>query len=636
MAALGAVFLLGGCAWKRGPASRPVVTKVEILGNEKVADRQIIDAIQSRPTGRLPFSQPHYLDPDVVEKDEERIERYYRSRGFYDARVDGWRIAKGNPGRGRLGFVVSEGGRTYVKEMRVEGLESLPDEDRRYILRKLPLREGGVLNEQAYDATKQLLLQRMRMRGFAQAEVAGEVRVYPDDNRATVRIATDPGDRYRFGAITIEGNRNTSGRPILWASSIRSGQVYSIARIDDAQGRIYDLGAFRAVSVDTGEPDEMNRLPVTIRVREARLQSIEAGVGTALDRTREQVQGRITWRNKNLFGGLDQFDATIRGGYAVLPDPVKPVNDGPMWGGEVRFRRPNFIRPSLLFQATASYDRTIEEAWDADTARATIGIDKTIRDFWFGASYGALLYRLTNVQIASAATAPDSRTRPDTCPTPCLLSFIAPHLSWDHRNDPVEPRNGAFANLELEKGGGVILGGTHDYERVEPELRVYHTPLFWKRRLTFAARARTGWMIPNGGPSPSVRRFYSGGPDSFRGYATRRLSPMVHANDGRLVPIGGDQLLEASGEIRLFASNKIVLATFLDAASVEFANRSVFEPDRIALAAGPGLRYLTPIGPLRLDAGYRFRTPVRFTLDSQATEVSEPFWSFHVGLGEAF
>ncbi len=636
-AALSATFALAGCSLKHGTPARPVVTKIEFLGNRKVADKDLEAAIQSRGTKRLPFATLHFLDSDVAATDEARIERYYRSRGFYDAHVDGWRFAASNQlGRGKLGFIVREGARTYVKELRVEGLEALPEEDRRYILRKLPLLEGGVLSEEKYDAAKQQILQRMRLRGYAQAEVAGDVKIYPEDHRSVVRIATDPGDRYRFGPIRLEGNRKTSSTPILWASAVQPGQIYSIARLDDAQGRIYDLGAFKAVSVDTGKPDENNLLPVTIRVKESRLQAIETAVGGAIERTREQVQTRVTYRNKNLFGGLDQFDATIRGGYAVLPNLVQPKRDGPIWGGEVRFRRPNFFRRALLLQSTATYNRTIEEAYDADSARGVVGLEKQWRDFAFGGGYGLLLYRLTNIRIPSAATAPDPRARPDTCPTPCLLSFVNPHISWDHRNDPIEPRNGVYTNLEIEKGGGVVLGGTHDYWRLEPEFRGYHTPLFFSRRLTFAGRVRTGFMLPNGGTSPVVRRFYSGGPDSMRGYATRRLSPMVHSITGTLVPIGGDELLEASLETRVFATEKLIGAAFIDAGSVEFGNRSVFEPSRVALAAGPGIRYLTPIGPVRFDIGYRFRTPYTTTLDAQATPVREPLWSFHVGLGEAF
>lgn len=623
--------------FRQGSEKRPLLSDVEFLGNERLSDRELAAAVQSQKTSLLPFTAPFYLDADIARTDIERLERFYHSRGFYQAQVRSWRIARSHEERVSLGFVIDEGPRTRVKQLSFVGLDDLSEGDRRFVTRGLPLRKGDVVSEDAYDLTRRLVEDRLRMRGYAFAEVEGEVRVYPDSSTAEVIFAAAPGKRYRFGKVTIAGNDEVSRRPILWAASaIEPGGRYDERDVDEAQGDVYDLGVFRAVSVDIQDPvDGSDRLPVVVHVREAHLQGVEAGVGGGADQSSQRVRTRATWRHKDLFGGLDLLETTARGGWAVVPGIVDPFHHGPIWGGEATFRRPNFLLRDHVLSSRASYDHDIEAAYDVDSARATVGIDRDVAWYGIGAAYGLELYKLSSFRLAPAALNEKAHARPDRCPEPCTISFVEPHAWIDRRDDLVQPRHGWHASVRLEKGGGP-LGGTHEYIKASPEVRAYLTPSFGDSRWTFAGRGKFGWLLPQSGESPSVRRFFAGGPDSHRGYAVRRLSPMVAAKGAGTVPIGGDYLVESSGETRFHVTGNFSGAVFVDAGQVGFDEREAFRPSNLAIAVGPGIRYATPIGPVRFDIGYRLRSPEQRTIDVANEPVDEPLWAFHLGIGESF
>lgn len=638
LALLLALFACTGCVWKRGTAEKPVLTAVEFDGNKRIKDKELAAAIRTSATGKLPFSEAQKLDGDVVRSDLERVLRYYRARGYYGTEIEGWRLARSSKGKARLSIILKEGKPTRIRRFVVEGIDGLEDDDRRYVLEELPLHDGTLLDEANYDLTKKILEERLRIVGYAKAEVDGKVYVEQGASEggfhSEVIYTAEPGEKYRLGEITVQGNGSISKKPILLAARLEPGQTFSSRRMDEAQGNVYDLGVFRAVAIETGEPLEGNILPVTIGVREAPLQAFETGVGGGIDQQSQRVRTRVTWRHKDLLGGLELIETTIRGGYAVLPNIVEPEHDGPIWGAEAKFRRPNFLNRNVVLTSRLDYDHAIQEAYDEDSARGSVGIERHIWEIGLGAAYGLHVYRLSDFRTVTGPAGTSSKLSPDRCPTPCTISFFEPRVWWDHRDDPVEPRRGWYAALALEQGGG-ILGGTHDYSRANPELRVYMTPRLAQNRTTFAGRVETGWMLPENGASPVVRRFYSGGPDSHRGYATRRLSPMVNQRGGGEVPIGGDNLFEASLETRVWATDKLIGVAWIDAGAVE-NTRKTLDPNRMAIASGPGLRYITPIGPVRLDVGYRFKEPVIRTLDVPRDRVRDPKWTFHVGLGEAF
>jgi translocation and assembly module TamA len=270
------------------------------------------------------------------------------------------------------------------------------------------------------------------------------------------------------------------------------------------------------------------------------------------------------------------------------------------------------------------------------------------------------------------------------CPrTTCKLSYLEQQVTWDRRDDRLEPQRGYYLSISFQEGGGP-LGGTFSYLRVEPDARFYAS-FFKGQRLTLAARVHFGSLFPaSGQTSPIISRFYAGGAASERGFNYRRLSPLFAAGtstvpphnglittlgapDGITVPIGGNGLAEGSFEIRYNITGNLVLATFLDMGFVTVDNlvdgwrrQPNYFFGNMQYAVGLGLRYRTIVGPIRLDIARRLPIGPPLTIVNQPIPVNLPaadttcfgigflggkgtragspegVCAFHLSIGEAF
>ena len=203
--------------------------------------------------------------------------------------------------------------------------------------------------------------------------------------------------------------------------------------------------------------------------------------------------------------------------------------------------------------------------------------------------------------------------------------IIGPYVTYDGRDDPLDPRRGFFAELRYEVGQAFGLGA---YSSITPDLRGY-VPIFW-RRLVLAGRVRFGTAVFAKETLPISRRYFAGGSESQRGFGRRRLAPFLGAE---ALPVGGEALFETSVELRLdlfpLFDQWVGIVAFVDGAD---ATARLDELDLLNLhwAVGGGLRYRTPIGPIRIDVGFRLNR--RGPGEPDAGKL----WSLHFSLGEAF
>ena len=222
------------------------------------------------------------------------------------------------------------------------------------------------------------------------------------------------------------------------------------------------------------------------------------------------------------------------------------------------------------------------------------------------------------------------------------------------------------ATLVVQEGFN-IGGYGYRYLRLVPEARGY-LPL--GKRVVLAARTRVGMLVPvkEEGEPPIVARFNGGGPQSQRGYYTGRLSPMV-LRSGDWVPVGGNGMADGSVELRVDLSKSWGGALFVDAGNVSRPSaqpngyQPALDPTLLQWAAGLGVRYRTPFGPIRFDVGvqvptdlaggvpFEHRFPTVPSVENAGAPIydktgavvgyvpgvhREPWIAFHVSVGEAF
>ncbi len=602
---------------------------LQLEGNHEISSRQIEKKILTAQTGWWPFATKQYFDPVSWEADLKRIVRLYEARGYYQARIAKATATPKKKDGVALEVVIDEGPPTRVGSVAVVGMEALPAADRQAALDRLPLAVGATFREGDWEAEKNGLVAHLRARGYAKAAVEGAALVDVSTHLAAVTLTVRPGIRYRFGGIDVKTGPNARVPALfVWEQvrlAIPEGSPFSDAAMEEAERRVFGMGLFGSVKVTTGTPDEpAARLPVVVVVREAPFHTLRLGGGFTVDQIHNEAHLVGDWTNRDFLGGTRKLTLHAMVGWAFLPNIYAVADDeeseaprnGPVFDLGATFEQPRFLgKPSLRQQSALEFQRTIEQTYDNLGSRASAGVIwQPYARLSIFPVYHLEFDHLNGPPINSAATAPltlGCQTASGTCDV--WLSYLEQVLTWDRRDKPLEPRRGVYASLSLQEGGGP-LGGDFDYLRVLPDLRGY-VSVGEDQALTFAARVRVGELYPfSGNPEASavVTRFYGGGANGMRGFSERRLSPLLEVPPANpqvtgtvTVPIGGNGWFDGSFEARYSATSALRVAGFLDVGQVTQGLFGVGDLPGVLWAVGLGLRYLTPIGPLRVDVARR-------------------------------
>jgi translocation and assembly module TamA len=571
------------------------------------------------------------LDADQLALDRRRVEAYARDHGYYDARVTDVQVNPVGPGQVDVTFVVEEGQPVRVTAIEIVGLDEAPEA--RQALGRPALREGDVFTVSGYDALRDQLTAALQNSGWATAEVTQEAHVLPEEHTATVRYEVKAGARFRFGPVLVAGAGSVPRDRIRERATeeITPGAWFDQSKLSQAQARVFNLGVFGGVRVNRGTPDEQRGIiPVVVAVREAPFRSVRIGPSLGvLSGTRVDASGLVGWTHRNFLGGLRKLDLSLSAGYAWLVSPGQK-HSGPIATATAELTQPAVLGPRIDLQVRVEGQRGLEQGYDfwAQRVRLSLPVHLT-RRITFVPSYNLEVYELDNAPSLPNANDPakplpspllSACVRPSNSNTRgvCLLSYLEQRIELDARDSPVDARRGFYLALAVQEGGHVG-GYGYRYLRFLPEARAY---LPVGERSVVAVRARLGAFVPvsESRDPPTVALFEAGGPNSMRGYGSNRLSPMTgtctnvadpHACGSPWTPTGGNGLAEYSIETRFPLRGSLFGAVFLDAGYVSYpsnlptAYTYALDPRRLQWALGFGIRYRTPVGPLRIDIAGR-------------------------------
>jgi outer membrane protein assembly factor BamA len=668
------VMLMSSCATV--PGQRYTLDRITLRGNENLDDDEIEEKIASRESERFlgifrgVIHEYQIFDRHVLERDLQRIERYYRSRGYYLARVRAGRVTFVGERGAEVEVLIEEGPLVTVARLDVHGLDGLPPalaaEARQAAASHLAV--GAAFEEERFVDGAKAVRHALADVGYATAKVERSANVDLPRNRASVGYWVDAGPRMRLGEIRIEGLGEVPEAPVRRALALEPGEPYSETEIEEAERALLDLGAFSSVVVEPelgqerepgqkrapgARPSDGARVrpggdvvPIRVRVTPSKFRTVRLGGGAELDAVRTEVHLLAGYENRNLFGGLRRFLVEARPGVVLYPTRMPsfepPERLLPQGRLRTEFRQPGFptSRTNLILRGELSvYPVLLSTKVDEGAPilgyrdyRAALGLDGTYRRL-----YGMVSH---NLQINRPFTYVGALDRDLDL---VIVSYPEVVVALDKRDNPMASRSGYYLALTTQVAGA---GGDARDLKLAPDARVY-VPI--RRKLTLALRASTGFLFPDnygdtlvsnafeGSPGPHSRRtwirdiqllflrgFFAGGPGSNRGYASREIGPhgvVPFYNPGQSneavadgcasqglascdLPLGGLTSWMASVELRYPIAGALSGAVFTDAADVS-PYRADLRLDRPHLSVGAGLRYDTPVGPVRLDAGYR-------------------------------
>ncbi len=439
--------------------------------------------------------------------------------------------------------------------------------------RKLKLKLPIPYSKKVAEKLKEQLLTCYVEKGYPSASVKIEERIEENEEKNSVHliISVNPGKRYRFGYVLVDGLKRTRLKTVKNLFILRPGEIYSRKKVVEQYAILSESRLFSKVNIDSFKTDGC--ISEIIMLREGQRLHIKGFAGYGTD-SGYVLNGLLSSTSPlglgikySLFGNYRQkegYDAVLR-----LTKPAFPSKDYEISYAIVKKEQiyESFTTDRIIYNFAISRSRLkyLKQTWGMEVAREKVTETsiKTEKNFVKRTIYYAQIY--------------------------------------DRRNNVSNPSKGYMIGLKFSLSGGV-LGGDTDYYMTKMKV-LYLLPLF--RKSVVALRAGIGIMEPiRGSNIPIQDRFYLGGAESVRGYKYGTISPMDEKGNF----IGGNAYGVLSVEERFNFKKNLQFAIFYDSGNV-FPQTKDFKLNLSDWysSVGFGLRYITPVGPLRFDYGYKLK-----------------------------
>jgi outer membrane protein assembly complex protein YaeT len=600
---------------------------IEFSGVSHVDEGQLKRALASKESSWIPWGKKHYFDRSTFDADLKRIVAFYADHGFPDARVQSVDVQMNEKKDAvTIKLAIDEGQPVLVRELVFEGFDVVPRRAMGRLRRTSLLKEGQPLNRPAFASTREAALNLLADHGYPYATVdASNEAIGSDPKQVRVVYRATPGAVALFGPVEIEGNASVDDAVIRRELTFNPGDKYSRSQLRESQRQLYGLELFEFANIDPQLEAQPVEIPTRITVGEGKHRRVNFGIGYGSE---EKFRTDAEWRHANFFG--DARTAGVHARWSSLDRGVR-----------LNFTQPYFFRPHLSLSASAEGWNTAQPLFDSDVlgGRVTLTHSHSQQNMWSISLVSE--YKRTSLTNAALEdlTLRDELISEGFDPTDGQQEGTGVSIEFDITRNTTDnilnARRGYYAALHLEQAG-TWLPGSYDYYSMTGEARYYFNI---RRRAVIASRVQFG-ALDGLGPArdredqsrlvhvPFSERFFLGGSTSLRGWGRYEVSPL----SGSGLPIGGRSMLELSSEVRVPIWGKLSAVAFVDAGNV-WDEAWQHDVSDLRYAVGPGLRYLTPIGPVRVDLGYQL-TPIEGLLVEGEPEPRQ--WRIHFSIGQAF
>jgi outer membrane protein assembly factor BamA len=588
------------------------------------------------------------------------IRDLYLRRGFSsaDVKADVTETDPRQPGEGavRPAIVIVEGPRTLINAVDITGNTALSDDE---LLSRLGARAGEPFYAPQTAADRDTLLLEYANLGYASTTVEPMPTLAEDATRVDLEYRIQEGPQTIVDHILVVGNSATDSRVVLRELQFQPGEPLGLDSIFESRRRLTSLGLFRRVQISELSHGTGNRRDVLVTVEEAPRTTIGYGGGVeGTQRLRAtgpggEAQEKLEFAPRGFFevgrrnlGGKNR-SVTLYARASLRPNdaPDDPDGDGSGVGfSEYRvvgtYLQPRLLGPNI-FSLTGAVEQGIRSSFNftrkgvnADVVRRLTPEVRVSGRYSFGTT------RTFEERLSEEDQAAIDRLFPQV-----RLSGFSGAVVRDTRDDLLNPERGTLVSGEASMAARA-LGGQVGFMKT-------YLQGFWFRRLpgpravVFATRAALGLADgfqretqptdENGDPIegppviiedlPASERFFAGGDTTIRGFALDTVgAPDTITPNG--FPTGGNAVLLMNGELRVPVWRDLGAAVFVDGGNV-FRRVTQFDIGELRGSVGFGLRYRSPIGPVRVDLGFK--------LDRREIGGSlEPRTALHFSFGQAF
>src|SRR5215471_2905038 len=549
------------------------ISRIRFTGNKAFTDSELRNAVQLKEYTLPVISGSSALyKPETLRVDLQLLENVYQNNGYINVQI-GEPVVEINREAGRIVITIPitrEGEQFKVGKVTLTGDNVFKEEELR---QRVHLTTGEIYSREAVRRDITGLTDAYADRGYAFADVTPTVSIDQEARVVNLSFTTRPGPKVYIGRIDIVGNERTRDQVIRRELRLDEGDLYSATKLQRSRQRLTNLQYFEEVKIDTKRRGEEDLLDLEVEVTERSTGQFTAGVGFS---SIESVVFTGSVSQSNLFGRGQSISASVRLGSLsqdfVIDFQEPYLFDQPINAGISLFRR---VFDFQTFKSTRTGTALTLGRALGEYARASVTNSFEILD-------------LNNFDPGGSELL---RQQEGTSQT----SSLTPRLVWDSRNNQVDPSQGSLQALEVTAAG---LGGSNRfYEVIGGSTWFFPLPA----GLTGFVRGRFGIGDGYGGKDlPAAERFFLGGATSVRGFEFRDIGP----KDARGNPLGGTSFLQFNLEIGRSFGRLLRLVTFIDAGNV-YNPGNQFDFGNVRRSAGAGFRLITPLGPIRLDYGFK-------------------------------
>lgn len=559
------------------------IKRIDLEGNATFEDKRLLKVISTRVDTLFTSG---FLDEDRLEQDMERIEEFYKSNGFIDARATK-SIDYDEEKQGMYVTIkIEEGERFLVGDVNIIGNTVIAEKD---IIKELKMKSQKPYNPENLRADLISIQALYFDKGYMSCHIKPETTLSREEKSIDIIYRITEGDLSYVNEIRITGNAKTKDAVIRRGLRLYPGERFDGKKLKRSKQRLYDLGYFDEVIFDTEPTKYPDRRDLVVRVKETKTGEFSFGGGySSVDRLIGFIE--ITQRNFDLTN-LSTF--TGAGQNLKVRAEIGSVRRNYL----VSFTDPWIFGYPYLFGFDAyNYERKKESALGYGYGERRTGGNLRFGKEFTDYDQADLIYKLERVKISDVADDATSALKDEEGKnTISSLGLTFTRNTTDSRYNPTE---GYILSATGENAGGII-GGDKDFYKLSGTGEVFFN---YQKKLVLEFKVRTGWAdeYDDSKSVPIYERFFAGGANTIRGYKERSIGPRDSKTGD---PVGGESMLIGNVEATYPIFKNFKIAAFYDLGNVWEKSDELANGD-FKSSLGCGVRIKTPIGPVKIDMGY--------------------------------
>lgn len=567
-----------------------VVQKIVISGNAVFSEKKLRKQMLTRLPGWM--HDGSYVSKKL-EEDILAMETLYHEKGYLNVQIKKTVTFSSDRKKIEIDLKIHEGSQTRVSRVELEGLTAIPEAT---ITKAIQIQAGKPFTRNKLQNDEKQIAEMVSEKGYPYVRVSSNAEINEEQSEALVIFKVLQNKKVERGQSFFSGNFRTKKKILERELVMKTGDPFSLKKMLDGQKNIRSMNNFRSVGVNpVGLKERAETIHLFTEVNEKKPFYFEVTGGYASE--------------KGLYTSSTIGDRNFLGSNKDLKVKGEVGKTG--YKGESRIFEPRFLGTRISSDFGVYVERS--EPFNQKFGTKSLGTDLQFSRKWKKYIRLGLGFNLEDREQYSR----DNKVDKDDVFDPRTILVVTPSVSFDSRDNFLNPKKGVFCLFEVDVSKG-IEDSLDDFLKSRFDLRGYVTPL---NRLTLAGRSNVGKIYPYRSNSkvPDDRLFYLGGTTTVRGFDENQLL-IDYDNDA----VGGKLMALGNAEARIDLGLNFELSFFLDAGYLDNTPGDE-RSNKVRYSTGIGFRYVTPVGAVGFVYGHKLNP-----------ESYENAGEFHFSIGYTF